>query len=63
MPFKVTFTWKKKRYASADTFSTRTSARSLTRELVGLNPRIARVKDAKSCPSGFRKIKNQCVKS
>jgi len=62
MPYKVTFTWKGRRYASADSFDTTSSAKTFTYTLAGLNPRIARVKDAKSCPSGFKKIRGRCVK-
>lgn len=61
MPYRVTFTWEDSAWAS-DAFETKGQATWMKNALIGLNPRIVPVKDMKSCPRGFKKVRGRCVK-
>ena len=63
MPYRVTFSYRKKRYASADVFETKNKAKWLKDAFSGLNPRIVPVEGAEACPRGFKKeTTGRCVK-
>ena len=61
MPYRVTFKWRGKRRAS-EALDTKGKADWMKNTLVGLNPRIVPIKDMKSCPKGYKKVRGTCFK-